>query len=201
MCIECGCPVTLVKESCCTQVCVYTWCVWMSNVPHMNKSFHAYEWVMSHIWMSHVPHMNKAYEWVLVYTWTSHVTHMNQSCHTYESVMLHTWIGHGTHNNESPDSIYDQKLCMYTYKYTFHINHSTYVQKRDYISCEQSILKQGWVLFERRAYSLESSLQSISLNWSMWKRMNWSVVIQTWSWRGKPAASTRSGLREANVER
>jgi len=57
------------------------------------------------------------------------------------------------------------------------------------------------VCLNERVHSLESSLQSILSNWSLWKRMNWSVVFQTWSWRGKPAAGTRAGLREANAER
>jgi len=52
----------------------------------------------------------------------------------------------------------------------------------------------------RRAYALESSLQSISSNLALWKRTNWSVVVQTWSWHGKPAASTWAGLQEENAE-
>jgi len=36
---------------------------------------------------------------------------------------------------------------------------------------------------------------------SKWTRTKCSVVIQTWSWRGKPADSTRAGLQEANDER
>ena len=45
----------------------------------------------------------------------------------------------------------------------------------------------------QRLYSVEFSLQSISSNSSLWKRKNWSVVIQTWSWCGQPAASARAG--------
>jgi len=41
---------------------------------------------------------------------------------------------------------------------------------------------------------MESSLRSILSNSSLWKRTKWFVVIQTWSWRGKPAASARAGL-------
>ena len=47
----------------------------------------------------------------------------------------------------------------------------------------------------------EFSLQSISSSSFLWKRINCSVVIQTWSWRGKPAASARAWLWEANAER
>jgi len=55
----------------------------------------------------------------------------------------------------------------------------------------------------KRAYPgpTESMLQSISSNSFLWKRTNCSIVIQTWSWCGKPAASARAWLREAHVER
>jgi len=39
------------------------------------------------------------------------------------------------------------------------------------------------------ANSVESSFQGISSNWFLWKQNKLSVVIQTWSWRGKPATS------------
>jgi len=38
----------------------------------------------------------------------------------------------------------------------------------------------------------------ISSNSSWWKRTKWFVAVQTWSWRGKPAAIAREGLRAAN---
>jgi len=43
--------------------------------------------------------------------------------------------------------------------------------------------------------------KAFSSNSSLWKRTKWFVVIETWSWRGKPVASARAGLREANAER
>ena len=46
------------------------------------------------------------------------------------------------------------------------------------------------------AWSVESSLQSISSNSLLGKRTNCSVVIQMWTWRGKSAASARAWLRE-----
>ena len=49
-----------------------------------------------------------------------------------------------------------------------------------------------------RAYLTESSLQSISSNSFLWKRTNCLVVIKTWSWRGKPVASARAWLWEAD---
>jgi len=55
--------------------------------------------------------------------------------------------------------------------------------------------------WNERANSMGSSLQSISSNSSLWKRTNCSVAIQTWSWRGKPAASSQAWLRQANAER
>ena len=57
----------------------------MSHVTHVNESWHAYEWVMSHTWMSHV----------------SHVTCMIESCHTCKWAMSHLWMCHGTHVKES----------------------------------------------------------------------------------------------------
>jgi len=52
-----------------------------------------------------------------------------------------------------------------------------------------------------KGYLVESSLNGILLNCFLWKRTNWSVVIQTWFWHGKPAASARAGLREVNAGR
>ena len=54
---------------------------------------------------------------------------------------------------------------------------------------------------KERAYSVESSLQGISSNWLLWKWNTLLAVIQTWSWRGKPTASDRAWLQEANAER
>jgi len=56
-------------------------------------------------------------------------------------------------------------------------------------------------VWNERAYSVESSLQGISSNLLLWKRNELLVVIQTWSWYGKPAASARAWLREANAKR
>jgi len=63
-------------------------------------------------------------------------------------------------------------------------------------------LRHGWVWFDQRVHLVGSSLQSISLNSFAWEQTNCqcSVVIHTWSWRGKPAASARAWLREANNE-
>jgi len=44
-------------------------------------------------------------------------------------------------------------------------------------------------------------VQSNSLIFLLWKRNNSSVVLQTWSWRGKPAASAPAGLRKMNAGR
>jgi len=52
-----------------------------------------------------------------------------------------------------------------------------------------------------RRLSLESSLEGLSSSLFVWKRSNQLIVIQTWFWRGKSAASTREWLREANDER
>jgi len=43
------------------------------------------------------------------------------------------------------------------------------------------------------------SLQCTSLSSFLWEQSNWSVVIQTWSWCGKDAASTRACLEKALV--
>ena len=47
----------------------------------------------------------------------------------------------------------------------------------------------GWVF--------ESSLQRISSKFLLWKRNDSWVVLYTWSWRGKPAATTRTELEES----
>ena len=61
-------------------------------------------------------------------------------------------------------------------------------------------LRQGRVLFKRTC-SVDCNLPSILSNLSLWKRTKWSVVIETWSWSGKPAASlsARAGLRSCRV--
>jgi len=91
-------------------ICVYsgnwgldTW-IYLSYVTHMNKSWHTYRWVMSHIWMSHVTHMDEScrtYYWVMSHTWMSHVAHTDESCHTNGWVMSHIWMRHVTHTDES----------------------------------------------------------------------------------------------------
>ena len=49
------------------------------------------------------------------------------------------------------------------------------------------------------AYSVESSSQGISSNLLLWKRKKMLVVIQTWSWCGKPAACARAWLQEQTL--
>jgi len=51
-----------------------------------------------------------------------------------------------------------------------------------------------------RRFSVDSSLQCILSYLLLWKQNDSSKVIQTWSWRGKHAASVRACLREANAE-
>jgi len=53
---------------------------------------------------------------------------------------------------------------------------------------------------DERRFSVDSSLQAILYDSFLWKRTNSSVVIHTWSWHGKHAASARACLREANTE-
>ena len=69
--------------------------VWISHGPHMNESWHTYEWVMAqHAWTdssSHeVPHI-----WVRSHKRTSHGTRTNESWLTYEWVMAHVRMSHG----------------------------------------------------------------------------------------------------------
>ena len=47
---------------------------------------------------------------------------------------------------------------------------------------------------------MESSLQDISSNSSLWKQNDSLVIVQMWSWRSKHAASARAGLQEANTK-
>jgi len=57
----------------------------------------------------------------------------------------------------------------------------------------------GYFLNER-GFSAECSLRGISSNSFLWKRINWSVVIQTLSGRGKRARSARGGRWQAHAE-
>ena len=60
----------------------------------------------------------------------------------------------------------------------------------------------GYFSKERR-FSIDPGVQDVSSNSfsGLWKRNDSSVVIQTWCWQGKPAASARAYLRDANAER
>jgi len=101
----------------------------MSDISHMNASYHACTCFISHTWIrhgtpqasesrvSHAWHMNESrftYEWVMshiwmhhhiahvhvsCHTWMSHTPHMNESRFTHEWVMSHIWTHHVTHNN------------------------------------------------------------------------------------------------------
>jgi len=45
------------------------------------------------------------------------------------------------------------------------------------VSIKKEKLQAGFEFWSKEsAYSLESSLQSISSNWSLWKQMEWSIV-------------------------
>jgi len=65
---------------------------------------------------------------------------------------------------------------------------------------QQLALRWGYVFLERHGFSVESSWRSISSNLLLWKQNDSSVVMWTWSWRGKHAASAAACLREANTE-
>ena len=71
-----------VNKSC--VVCEWvTFCVWGYFFSDMNKSYFAYERVMSRISIRRVPHMNEsrlAYECAVSCIWMSHVPHVNASC-------------------------------------------------------------------------------------------------------------------------
>jgi len=48
----------------------YEWIIWMNHGTHMSRSWHTYEWVMTHIPMSHVIHMIESYhtcEWAMAH--------------------------------------------------------------------------------------------------------------------------------------
>jgi len=62
-------------------------------------------------------------------------------------------------------------------------------------------LRQGWVLFERTCVFAGIQFTKHFIEFVLWKCTNCLVVIQTWSWSGKPAAMARAELRKANAER
>ena len=55
--------------------------------------------------------------------------------------------------------------------------------------------------WNKRGFSMEFSLQRISSISLLWKWNDSSIVLWLCSWHGKPAASARACLREANKER
>jgi len=66
------------------------WLISSSHVTHVNESWHAYEWVISHICTNQVcvaaariEHIRRKYEGFVSHMWMSHVTHTNESCHKY----------------------------------------------------------------------------------------------------------------------
>jgi len=49
-------------------------------------------------------------------------------------------------------------------------------------------------------FSMKFSLRGISSNLLLWKQKDSWVVMYTWTWHGKRAASARAGLRESNAK-
>jgi len=89
-----GCLLMYVHHS---MLHTYEWVnshIWMSHVPHMNKTCPTYVWAMSHIWMRHVPHITRHN---LCACWRTRAAlcqqgdHTNESCPTYVWVMSHIW--------------------------------------------------------------------------------------------------------------
>jgi len=74
-------------SSVCTNHCGIS--VYMSHVPHADKSCHTYENVTSHICMDPVTIHTSVYlfVWVMSHMRMSHVTHRHTSCHTYERIL------------------------------------------------------------------------------------------------------------------
>ena len=62
-------------------------------------------------------------------------------------------------------------------------------------------LQAGLGLVKMQVHLAESSLQSNSSISFLCERINFAVVIQTWSWRGKPASISFALLREVNAKR
>ena len=119
--------------------------IWISEVAHMNESWHTYEWVMARIWMRHVTHMNEAwhrYEWDMPHISMCHAAHIwwvvshihrwfwndhraawtslprkNGLCHT------HDWVtNHVTHTVVSSCHTYE---CVTPHIWTSHVTHMT----------------------------------------------------------------------------
>ena len=82
----------------------------------MNKSCHAYAWVMSLVRMSHVAHGNETchtFRWVMSHVWMREhlVSHTNWSCHTYEWDMSHIWMIRVTHMSDVTNK--NESCCTY----------------------------------------------------------------------------------------
>ena len=70
---------------------------WLISHVWISESCHTHEWVSSHIWMSHGTHMNASWhthDWVMPHVGMIHCTRMNGSWLTYEWVMAHIWMSH-----------------------------------------------------------------------------------------------------------
>ena len=59
----------------------------------------------------------------------------------------------------------------------------------------------SWYISNEHGLSMASCLQKHLIEFVLWKRSNWSVVIRTRAWRDKSAASSQALLREANAKR
>ena len=82
---------SMAASSCrCSSSLTPPWLISSSHVTHVNESWHAYEWVISHICTNQVcvaaariEHLRRIYEGFVSHMWMSHVTHTNESCHKY----------------------------------------------------------------------------------------------------------------------
>ena len=59
----------------------------------------------------------------------------------------------------------------------------------------------GWVFLARTQMLSGIQFTTYFIDFLLWKRNDSSVVLCTWSWRGKPVARAQAGLRRENAER
>jgi len=130
----------------------------MSHVANGKDSCRTGEWVMSHIWISHVPHVNKScptYERILrfntsfdspakrastcAWMWMRHVAHLNESWPTCEWVMSHLRMNHVPY--VSAFYFKTRRIAVYVCKYVMvhmWVSHVAYMNE----SCPTC----GWVM-------------------------------------------------------
>jgi len=152
-------------------------CTWYDSFIHMTRISmrRECEWLI-HMW--DMTHSYVGHDSFICGTWLIHMWDMTHSYIWHDALIYVTWLIHiydVTYWYIWNDSWIFVTWCTHMYPIVIFVN--------------EDLLRWGWVFVKRTRILSGIQLQGILSNSLLWKRNNSSVVIQTGSWRGKPAAS------------